>query len=252
MVINLVITREAKLTDAVNVYWSSWNHKDIYEQRYPHYNEPEKFLNYVNEFRNNNNDTDTWYKCRAFMELGRNTFVLRSPFGVDGKIDPPYIRSLNKEYDIDQFDAKNPSMLNAYTVNFSTNWIFWSPEDITITTMPAYIEKNKYNGFYVPGSFNINKWFRPVEGAFQLYPEEDSFRVEPNDPLMYIKFNTEKRVILNRFKFNEALHESVYKCTMYKVEHPWKSLDFLYSLFTKNTWGDIIYKNILENLDDKS
>jgi len=238
------------LSDTITVYWSPWQHKDIYDERYNFYKDPEKLLSYVNTFRNNENSTDTWYKCRGYMEVAKNTFVLRSPFGVDGKIDHPYIRSLNKDYEIEQFDAKNPSMENAYTVNFSTNWIFWCEEDLTVTTMNPYIEPSRFNGFYVPGSFNINKWFRPVEGAFQLFPGEDRFTVNPGDPIIYIKFNTDKKVILKRFKMNDALHESVYKCTSYKVGDPWKNLPFLYNLFTKNKWGDIIRKNILESLDE--
>lgn len=248
--INLMITREAKLSDTVVVYWSPWQHKDIYDERYPYYQDPEKLLSYVNNFRNNDNSTDTWYKCRGFMETARNTFVLRSPFGVDAKVDAPYIRSLNTEYNVEQFDAKNPSMSNSHTVNFSVNWIFWSEEDLSITTISPYVEPLKFNGFYVPGSFNINKWFRPVEGAFQLFPGEDRFAVDPGDPIIYIKFNTDKKVILKRFKMNDALHESVYKCTTHKIDNPWQNLPTLYSLFTKNKWGDIIRKNILENMEE--
>jgi len=238
------------LSDTLIVYWSPWQHKDIYDQRYSSYKNPEKLLSYADKFRNDKNLTDTWYKCRAYMEFAKNTFVLRSPFGVDAKIDSPYIRSLNKDYEVEQFDAKNPSMSNSYTVNFSTNWIFWCEEDLTITTMNPYIEPSRFNGFYVPGSFNINKWFRPVEGAFQLYPGQDTFTVNPGDPIIYIKFNTDKKVILKRFKMNDALNESVYKCTTYKVGNPWRSLPFLYNLFTKNKWGGIIRKNILESLDE--
>jgi len=244
-----MITKGVKLSDTITVYWSPWQHKDIYDLRYDLYGNPEKLLSYANSFKNDENLTDTWYKCRAYMEIAKNTFVLRSPFGVDAKIDPPYIRSLNKDYEVEQFDAKNPSMSNSYTVNFSTNWIFWCDEDLTITTVNPYIQPLGFNGFYVPGSFNINKWFRPVEGAFQLYQGEDRFTVNPGDPIIYIKFNTDKKVILKRFKMNDALHEAVYKCTTYKVSSPWQSLPFLYSLFTKNKWGDIIRKNVLESLD---
>lgn len=248
--ISLKIIKGAKLSDSITVYWSPWQHKDIYEQRYSYYKDPEKLLSYVNNFKNDSNATDTWYKCRGFIELAKNTFVLRSPFGIDAKIDPPYIRSLNKDYEVEQFDAKNPSMLNSYTVNFSVNWIFWSEEDLTITTINPYVEPLGFNGFYVPGSFNINKWFRPIEGAFQLFPGEDRFAINPGDPVIYIKFNTDKKVILKRFKMNNVLHDSVYKCTTHKIDNPWQSLSSLYSLFTKNKWGDIIKKNILENTEE--
>lgn len=252
MEINLTTIREVKLSESINVYWSPWNHFDVYWHNYEKYDTPDLLINYANSFKNIENNYDTWYKCRGYMELSKNTYVLRSPFDINARIVDGKFYSEYNEDSLKYLSIKDESMLNQHTINLSANWIFWCDEDITITTINPYLEKFKFDGFYVPGSFNINKWFRPVESAFQLINNENKFIIKKGDPLIYIKFNTDKKVILNKFKFNYNLHESVYKCTKYKVEDPWRSLSFLYRMFNGNNWGDVIKKNILENLSDKN
>jgi hypothetical protein len=105
------------------------------------------------------------------------------------------------------------------------------------------------NGYIIPGSYDISKWFRPVNAALQFYDNSDKMIIsEKNDPLMYINFKTHDNVKLKRFIVTPEMEDIVYAATTYKRYDPNRSLSYLYDKFVNSGMNRRTLKLIKENL----
>jgi len=99
----------------------------------------------------------------------------------------------------------------------------------------------------IPGTYDIGKWFRPLEFPFILKDEFDTFTVDYQDVLYYLRFHTERPIIFKQFvvtdKLNKALHHSA-AAGKFKTR-PFMSLDAFYNLFKSKNY---VLKEIQDNL----
>jgi len=235
------------------VYWSPFSVMEKYPSVQLLYDTPDSLISDLIVRRNKEANGDNWFQCHAFQASIKNTFVLKLPFSIAFGLDADLgAFEIGQEYgDKMQFvQIKQPSVIDAYTFTVRGNWIFWSEEPLTITTSPAHYHKPVVDGFYVGGSFDIGRWFRPVEGAIQLNEGVNTVHIKRNDPLAYIKFNTDEPVELKRFYMTKELEELHWGCVKYKQEDPHRALGYLYDKFTKRGLNDVITKEIKRNLVD--
>jgi len=235
------------------VYWSPFSVMEMYPSIQLLYDTPDSLLKDLSPRRNKVAHRDNWFQCRAFQEDVRNTFILRSPvsavFGLDEDLGAFAIGDEYRE-NMRFVVRKQPSVTNAETFAIRGNWIFWSEDPLLITTMPAHYHQPVFNGYYVGGSFDIGKWFRPVERAIQLNEGTNTVSIKRNDPLAYIKFNTKEQIELKRFYLNTELVELHWGCVKYKYQEPKMSLDYLYGKFTSNGLNKVITREIKKNMVD--
>jgi hypothetical protein len=236
-----------------SVYWSPWYPEPLYSTNHLLYETPDSLLADLKPFYNKENKGDNWYQCHAFLNSVKNTFILRFPIGVSFAI--------HKEFGIvglDQNDRqmlpfvciKSPSTINAYTISLLNNWIFWSDEPLLITSTPSYLHKLDFGGHYVPGSFDINSWFRPLEAAIQLDQGTEVFTVKRGDPFAYVKFDTQKPVVLKRFDLTPKIMQISQDCIGYKRHDPSRSLPYLYNKFKSNGLNKMLSREIQKNIMD--
>lgn len=232
------------------VYWSPFFTRDTYPTTQLLYDTPVKLLDDLKADRNKENHRDNFYSCHAFLKSVENTFVLKLPiplsFGIDETIGIIPIKGEPSDFRF--VSRKEPSQTNRHTFAVRGNWIFWSEESLEILTTPAYYHHQVFDGFYVSGSFNINKWFRPIEGAIQLNKGVNTVNFERNDPIAYIKFLTDEPVVLKRFYLTEELEKLSWGCIWHKNYEPTRSLNYLYNIFGKSNLSKIITKQIKENI----
>ena len=138
---------------------------------------------------------------------------------------------------------------NLGVVNYHLNYIFFS-EDLEITTTPAYLHNTDFQTklTYIPGSFNIGKWFRPIEGAFEMKDTIADMNIANGDPMYYIKFHTDEKIKFVRFEFTPKLYQMSMGCMNYKKLKLHSSLKFLYNLFHKTLANKAIMKEIKGNI----
>jgi hypothetical protein len=116
--------------------------------------------------------------------------------------------------------------------------------------MPAYYHKPVFDGYYIGGSMDIGQWFRPIEGATQLNPNVNTVSFKRNDPIAYVKFQTEEPVQLKRFYMTKEIEELSWGCIKYKKYEPRRTLPFLYDKFNKRGLNKIITREIEKNVVD--
>jgi hypothetical protein len=233
------------------IYWSPFSKMEVYPSIQLLYDTPDSLITELMPRRNKEANGDNWFQCHAFQGSVKNTFILRLPFEIAFGLDSDLgIFSISKEYEnnLEFVKMKQPSVIDAHTFAARGNWIFWSEEPLIMTTSPAYYHKPIFDGYYVGGAFDIGKWFRPVEGAIQLNKGINTAHIRRNDPIAYIKFDTEEPVQFKRFYMSKELEELSWGCVEYKYHDPHRPLSYLYDKFTNKGLPKIITKEIKRNL----
>lgn len=235
------------------VYWSPWDFKDMYNEMYLGYTDPINVFNDISKSINKENKMDNFLNCPAFVNSAKNTFLFTSPTNADLTFIDGHIKNnLPDHIPFNQrtFVFKSPSLLNARTVRLAANWIFFSEDDLEMESIHPYMHSSPVTdyGYYVPGSFNINKWFRPLEYAFQMKPNCDNFKVSQGDPLMYVKFNTKEKVELRKFHLSDKLFDMSMSCIRLKSYWRQRQLSKLYELFVNAKMNKSILNEIKKNL----
>lgn len=234
------------------VYWSPFFKSDEYPSVQLMYETPDSLLKDLLPRRNKEANNQNWFQCHAFLNGIKNTFVLRIPFDISFGIDEELgILPISGHIENFKFISKNESsVVGAYTFSIRGNWIFWSEEPLVMTSMPAHYHKPVIDGYYVGGSMDIGKWFRPIEGATQLNPGTNTVSFKRNDPIAYIKFETDESIEFKRFYMTKEIEELSFGCINYKKYEPSRSLPYLYDKFNKRGLNKIITREIKKNVVD--
>jgi hypothetical protein len=231
------------------VYWSPFFPTEQYPSIQLMYETPDPLLSDLLPRRNKEANGDNWFQCHAFLASVKNTFVLRIPFDVAFGLDNELgVLPIGDSENIKFVAMKQPSVVGAYTFTVRGNWIFWSEDSLEMVSSPAYYHQPVFDGYYIGGSMNIGKWFRPIEGATQLNPQINTVAFKRNDPIAYVKFLTEEQVQLKRFYLTKELEELSWGCIKYKRYEPHRALPFLYDKFRQRGLDKIITREIKRNV----
>ena len=220
----------------IDVYWSPWSNMDIYEGCNMIYDDPYPLAKYYNSLMEKNNLHDNFLKCPAHVNYTKNIFCLPQPFDIDVVIENGQLIDVakNKASNLNHFyQMKAPSLVGKNTINIYSNWIFFSEEPLILESMPAFMHNTglQNSGFYVPGTFDISKWFRPLEGAIQLWDGVTTIKCNAGDPLFYARFMTDEKIRLRRFNLTPEIREISKACMHVKRYKTIKNLDKLYEMF---------------------
>jgi hypothetical protein len=114
-----------------------------------------------------------------------------------------------------------------------------------------YLHNVEYmkSGFLTSGQFDIGQWFRTLNAEIQLYGQEGEIKFKKGEPLLYVKFLTDKKINLHRFMLTEEIDTFSRKSITAKHFFGLKmSLQESYNLFNRTRTRDILLKKIKENL----
>lgn len=189
--------------------------------------------------------------CGASKQYMSKVYGLKSIYDYEFKIEPTnQVRSL--QYD-QQFFNDHVIVRSGKDkfFSFSQQTIFFTEEkslEMSAGIFP-FLENNNITERcnVIPGTFDIGKWFRPLDFAFYLKKDYDSFKIEENEIYQYISFNTDKKIIFKKFIPNEVLFNFAQYSTKAATGRKPKNrpLDGYYQMFVlKNK----ILKEIKQNL----
>jgi hypothetical protein len=161
----------------------------------------------LSKFLTNTEDSPT-KTCPAIKKSLNNIFELKSIYDYSFTITEDSIVSR----DFDQAFYERFIKVRSFEerlFSFVYRIIFFTEEDslqITGNLMP-YMENNHITErcILVPGEYDIGKWFRPVEFAFFLKPQFDTFTINSGEVYQYVQFHTENKINLKQFKLSPEL-----------------------------------------------
>ena len=149
------------------------------------------------------------FRCPAFKDYYKNTFSLKFPMdytldiGPQGQLSTP-------DYDaelINRMFVVRDASTKFYTMNIYH--LMFSEESLSLEVSSAHtMDEDGFvnNTMVVPGVYDIGKWIRPIECAFFVKENNNRVTIKEGSPYCFVKFNTEKRVRLNKFSMTGDMH----------------------------------------------
>lgn len=196
--------------------------------------EPEPIIDYLSTSRKGTKIL----KCPAFLDYYKNTYLIKAPIDLTFKISGSHINCQNlypQDY-LEKIFTNRYQPENLYsTVSLSWYYMFYSDKSVMIEVIPPVWHKNKLqNNINVIGAtFDISKWYRPLEFAFEIIDDTQPIVIKRGDPLYYVKFNTLDKVKLDRQESTKKIEELIIMCTQLKDYIPNNSMRKNYSLMHK-------------------
>jgi hypothetical protein len=126
-------------------------------------------------------------------------------------------------------------------------WIFFAEEPLVADFTAPYFHKPNYlkYGSIIPGEMDIGLWFRPYNAEIMTWDNSGEIVFLENEPLMYVKFNTEKKINLIKFNMNNNLRKYAEACVYSPVAYGANmSLSKRYERFKKSKLNELVLNEI--------
>lgn len=213
------------------------------------YTDPTELLPEIKKQRDKNSGKNSIVYCPAFNDNYKNTFVLRNV--VDSSFRWNYeqnVWEIPTKYQIHPApEIRENYLLNRRAIITSMVWLFVCEESLEMEVIAPYLHPTEASAYGVVGTgkFDIGKWFRPVFAEYMLWEGVDRLRIKEEEPFFYVRFNTDKKVVLKRYQqTEEILKYSISNVETKYVFGKLPALDKLYSYFAKTRTRDIMLKKI--------
>jgi hypothetical protein len=178
--------------------------------------------------------------CPAFKSYYKNTYVIKSPIDIEISYDET-TKNLNIFPQMQKFFDDNITHRGAtigdtdpFLMSIGFNYLFIADEDCFMELIPASMHDSEFTAStrIINGVFNINKWYRPIEIAFEFKDNTKKLKIKRGEPLAYVRFTTKKeeKIKLQHKMFPEKTLEAVNACAYVKSLENRFSLETLYAL----------------------
>jgi hypothetical protein len=233
----------------IKVYWCPVSEKSDMDWNILFY-DPELLMSNLNINKNKPTPASNFFKCPAFINEVKNTFVLKNPISSEYikhdntfiPISPAYV-ALNFPHD--------DTLKNNKLVSYKMSWIFFTEEDsLEMSLTSPYFSNSPHlqYGSIVPGRFDIGKWFRNINTEFNIWEDSDRLSIEDKEPIAYVKFHTNKNIDLVRFTMNDRLEGISNTTGRSSTWMPHQTLIERYKKFKETRTKDVVLREIKKNL----
>ena len=235
--------------NSITVFYTPWS--NAYNVAQQHFLGRAEIYSLSSDFikkRNKNLKNKAYQSCTAFRESSKNIYFFKQPLSTYIKFDDHGNIVENNDYQY--YINRESSLLNCFSCDFDFGWIFYSEESLVIKWTDTYMHNTttKQFGFLNSGSFDISRWFRPLNLTYHLWENVKEFKTEKDDPAAYIEFLTDKEIILKPFLLTQEII-NISKAGEEIVKNKSnQSLSELYNIFIKNNLKTALIKEIKNNI----
>ena len=219
--------------------------------------------NYFDKLRKIGTNAQTYTRCVAATEYLKNWYSWHTDYGFNLNFnrennsfklkvdlsDDPEVKNLLPGFQ-EKMSSSNFLLRGVQDRMMSVNHgvYFFCEEDLWIEQLHPTYEDTEFsrNTMVFPGSYNIAKWFRPLQSSFICL--EDKVRVNQGDGMYYFKFLTNEQIKLVEFDFTQEIANIAFSSTSYKVLVSFLKLDKLYDLFSRKKAPKKLIKLIKQNI----
>lgn len=238
-----------KNNNEVIVYWGIWSSLDR-QTRMNLMWEPPKSLMSVSDIGHDGViESMNYRRCVGATNFLKQTYTFINPLDtevkIEGEFGNPQIIATQ-----DVWNIRPAPLKNRYAIDYDYRWLFFSEESIVMKQTPPYMHNTseRPTATVATGAFDISKWFRPVNATFILWENENTLKLKNGDPLFYLEFQTEKKIILKHFEVTSEIMNLSVQLTDHKNFFPFEPLSKLYNRFTSGHRDKRILKLIKDNL----
>ena len=192
-------------------------------------------------------DAENLLHCPAMTQDMKNTYVIRSPITITVSWDDEKgwhftNKDLNQlsQTEFDKLFLLTPGSDNKLLLTLPQlfidwgSYLFFADEPTLAQIQPANYHETKFSKFpFITGSFEIDKWCRPISFGIINQNKEDIV-IQRNDPLYYIKFFSKKDVVLKRFSMTAEILSIITGSLTIKKFLKGSSMRRLYEMFMRS------------------
>jgi hypothetical protein len=242
--------------DELVVYWSPY-YPIKAEERYDWnmvYPDPEPVVGSIRKNKVASADaSNSILYCPAFKELFKNTYSFSN--AIDSKFE--FDKQTGKFEGMQEHQMHGTKTMMTFLEDrkvlwLPLGWLFFSEEPVQMEITPPYIHDTVHQkyGSIVPGAYDISKWFRPVLTEIQMWEKQERFHL-PAEPVMYARFNTDRKVVLKRFELTADIFKIAESVADTKsMLGRFKSMEHRYATFKSSRTNDILLRKIKEAVLD--
>jgi len=215
----------------ITVYWIPINLKlNSLDAEDIIYLPPESAYKYFLE----KNKDQKYLKCPAFVDYLKNTYIIKAPYDIDISIDETGFVKTNKF--TQEFFEKNITWeqkeKNKFVFQVMPRYFFVTKSKLSvkISVSPMLFQKNDFA--IIPGEFDISKWIRPINCAFEVFDVPTVISFKREQPLFMVKFETDSKeqIELKQKIINNEIVCAGRSCSHIKDFIPKKNLNYLYKI----------------------
>ena len=184
----------------------------------------------------------SYFKCPSFIDYYKNCYLIRSPIDLKLTLTKNADNTINISNDQYPINVLSDMVYCRFNENktfammtLNINYIFFSEESLLIEQLPPIMHSSELqnNIRIICGTYDIGKWFRAIEMAFEIEDESKIIDIKRGDPLYYVRFNTLDKVVLVEKEYTEDIHHLKTMCISVKTFIKNNTLKENYSLFAK-------------------
>jgi hypothetical protein len=110
------------------------------------------------------------------------------------------VKGLNGSKDINI--DRSPHFKDTFIFDLGYEALFFAEEPMLMKATAPWFHSTSYQrdgGVTIGGEFDIGKWCRPLQMDVQVWKKEGVIHFTKGEPLYYVQFNTEKKIIFKKF-----------------------------------------------------
>ena len=207
---------------------------------------------------NKQNQSNNFLKCFSVVNYYKNVFSLSSPINLSFQWTKRDLVTFN--YNQDFYNKfihirdLNSGLISFYCFRI----LLFAEDDLEMELMPATLENNDFvnNTTIISGSYNIGRWFRPIDTTFFIKSQsvDKKICINEKDNLLYLKFKTNQDIEFKKFYLSDDIKKIVMHSLNHKNYMSDKNLktymktiyDYFTESKTKNYLIKLINKNLME------
>ena len=198
--------------------------------------EPVPALKYISTLK----EVPLYIKCPAFTDFYKNAFIIQSPFNLEIEYNEQENNYIFKEFDswlvnksVTNRDHETSKVNSLITM--PPELIFWSDSSVRIEILPCIFDTETEVGRkikIIPGTFEIGKWYRPIDFTFEIHKKEFPLKIKRGDPILCVRFfpETGDKVILERTYIDKHIITLAAQMTTIKMVNRGFTLSNLYEI----------------------
>jgi hypothetical protein len=223
------------------------------------YPKPESILSFIHGTKVPDGVMQT---CPAMKDTLTNVFVCKSvvddkfnfenaDLTFDFNADTDKFQFLDVESKVGIYKPR-PTQLEGYVdLAYNMSWSFYSSEPLIAKfSAPYYPPTTPVKGaLLAPGEFDIGRWFRPWNLDYHVPIGEYDWNVRAGDPMFFVEFKTDKKIIFKRFEYVSELGVlGIENAKSHKKLPKGTSLETRYTIAEEAMQRELVMKYINQNL----
>jgi hypothetical protein len=197
-------------------------------------------------------NANNFFGCPAITGYFKNTFVIKSPTDIHLVFDSEKNWINIKNFDQNFYDSfienrcdVRADSLTPMLMSLKLHYYFYSETSCLVEVLDPTMHRQSCveNIRVIPGSFDISKWFRFLQPAFEIIDPDKPLIIKRGDPLFYVRLvpKDDSKVDLVYKEFNKEMLNETVKCMGLKSGLKNLPLKTLYEL------GKRINKNVFKS-----